>query len=94
MNAGALTVRTDDLEALLDSLWFLLWQAAQPLPHPGIRPGFVAQLYDQAILLTESAGSTGDLKSRRLWNLAQHHRHRLARWREELREIYEDYGEV
>lgn len=96
MNGCSITVPPDEIDAVLECLWLLLWQAAQPLPHPAIRPALVARLYEQALMLAESIataeGQSGE--NGKLWALAQHHRHRLARWREELGEIYEEYGEV
>ncbi len=92
-NPLALTVRPDDLEDLLECLWHLLWQAAQPLAHPGVRIPLVARLYEEAILLAGSAhAAADDLAASRLWNLAQHHRRRLDRWRETMWEIYEEHA--
>lgn len=92
----SIPVNPDEVEPVLECLWLLLWQAAQPLPHPAIRPAVVARLYERALILAESVaaaeGQSGE--HGRLFALAQHHRHRLARWREELDEIYEEYGEV
>lgn len=90
----SITLAEHELETFLECIWVLLWQAAQPLPHPAINTRLVAELYEQAIMLAETAASDDDEpKTTRLWKLAQHHRHRLARWREEMFEIYETFAE-
>lgn len=90
----SITLESEQLEALLECLWLLLWQAAQPLPHPGINTRLVAGLYDQAIMLAEAVACEDEQpQTTRLWSLAQHHRRRLARWREDMFNIYETFAE-